>query len=74
MPEKDYNAEKRGLSPIMLGMANGPDGMQAHIAFMEQRVAGMKMILKARTALYQVLTPEQKTVFDQFGPQHHRHG
>lgn len=54
--------------------ANGSDRMQAHIAFMEQRVAGMKMILKARTALEQVLTPEQKKVFDQFGPRHHRHG
>ncbi|MEJ2441046.1 MAG: Spy/CpxP family protein refolding chaperone [Gammaproteobacteria bacterium] len=56
------------------GMASGPDGMQAHIAFMEQRLAGMKTILKARTALEQVLTPEQKAVFDQFGPHHHRHG
>jgi len=54
------------------GMASGPDGMQAHIAFMEQRLAGMKAILKARTDLYQVLTPEQKAVFDQHGP-HHRH-
>jgi len=56
------------------GMANGPDEMQAHIAFMEQRLAGMKTILKARTELEQVLTPEQKKVFDQFGPHHHRHG
>ena len=56
------------------GMASGPEGMQAHIAFMEQRLAGMKTILKARTALEQVLTPEQKAVFDQFGPHHHRHG
>jgi len=55
------------------GMANGPDGMQAHIAFMEQRLAGMKAILKARSDLYKVLTPEQKAVFDQHGP-HHRHG
>jgi Spy/CpxP family protein refolding chaperone len=54
-------------------MANGPDGMEAHIAFMEQRLAGMKAIQKARTDLYQVLTNEQKAVFDQFGP-HHRHG
>lgn len=53
--------------------ANGPDGMQAHIAFMEQRLAGMKAILKARTDLYKVLTPEQKAVFDRHGP-HHRHG
>jgi len=55
------------------GMSGGPDAMQAHIAFMEQRLAGMKTILKARTDLYQVLTPEQKAVFDQYGP-HHRHG
>ena len=55
------------------GMATGPDAMQAHIAFMEQRLAGMKAIQKARTDLYQVLTPEQKAVFDRHGP-HHRHG
>jgi Spy/CpxP family protein refolding chaperone len=55
------------------GMATGPDAMQAHIAFMEQRLAGMKAIQKARTDLYKVLTPEQKAVFDHYGP-HHRHG
>jgi len=55
-------------------MDNGQDRMQAQIVFMEQRLAGMKTILKARTALEQVLTPEQKAVFDQVGPHHHRHG
>ena len=52
-------------------MATGPDAMKAHIAFMEQRLAGMKAIEKARTDLYQVLTTEQKAVFDQHGPRHH---
>lgn len=52
---------------------SGPDAMQAHITFMEQRLAGMKAIQKARTDLYKVLTPKQKSVFDQYGP-HHRRG
>ena len=56
-------------------MAEGTDPMQAHIAFMEQRLAGMKAIQKARADLYQVLTPEQKAIFDKHQqPYHHRHG
>ncbi len=53
----------------------GTDAMEARIAFMEQRLAGMKTVLKARNDLYAVLTPEQKTVADKlmqhgshFGP------
>ena len=38
-----------------------------HIAFMEQRLEGMKAVQKARTDLYQVLTPEQKAVIDRYG-------
>jgi hypothetical protein len=37
----------------------------AHIAFMEQRLAGMKAISQARAELFKVLTPEQQSVFDQ---------
>jgi len=55
-------------------MAQGTDRMQEHIAFMEQRLAGMKAIQKARADLYQVLTPEQKAVFDQHGPRGWHHG
>ena len=53
-------------------MANMPKGhhdrsgkMEDHIAFMEQRLAGMKTVLKARNDLYAVLTPEQKTTAGQ---------
>lgn len=53
----------------------GTDAMEARVAFMEQRLAGMKTVLKARNDLYAVLTPEQKTVADKlmqhgahFGP------
>lgn len=49
-------------------MTGGADAMQAHIAFMQQRLAGMQTIQKARTDLYQILTPEQKTVLDRYGP------
>jgi hypothetical protein len=38
-----------------------------HIAFMEQRLAGMKAVQKARTELYKVLTPEQKATADRYG-------
>ena len=47
--------------------------MQARVAHMEQRLAGMKEVQKARTELYKVLTPEQKAAFDRHGP-HGRHG
>lgn len=53
----------------------GTDAMEAKVAFMEQRLAGMKTVLKARNDLYAALTPEQKTVADKqmqhgshFGP------
>lgn len=54
-------------------MQAGQHTPDAHIAIMEQRLAGMKTVQKARTDLYNVLTPEQKTVFDRAGP-HGRHG
>jgi Spy/CpxP family protein refolding chaperone len=49
------------------------DPMQARIEHMEQRLAGMKEIQKARNELYQVLSDEQKAVLDKFGPRG-RHG
>jgi len=44
--------------------AHNPD---AHIAFMEQRLEGMKSVQKARTDLYNVLTSDQKAVIDRCG-------
>ncbi len=38
-----------------------------HIAFMEQRLEGMKAVQKAKTELYDVLTPEQKAMADRYG-------
>jgi Spy/CpxP family protein refolding chaperone len=37
-----------------------------HIAFMEKRLEGMKAVQKARTDVYNVLTPEQKAVLDRY--------
>lgn len=54
-------------------VTEGTDPMQARIEHMEQRLAGMKEIQKARTELYQVLTDEQKAVLDKFEPRG-RHG
>jgi protein CpxP len=45
-------------------MTEGGDPMQARIDFMEQRLAGMKAVAKARADLFAVLTPEQKAVAD----------
>jgi protein CpxP len=54
-------------------MAEGTDRMQAHIDFMEQRLAGMKAIQTARANLYKELTPEQKVIFDKQAKSHHPH-
>lgn len=43
--------------------AQTPD---THLTFMEQRLEGMKAVQKARTDLYNVLTPEQKAIADQY--------
>jgi len=50
------------------------DRLQTHIAFMEQRLAGLKAIEKARTDLVQVLTPEQKKIFEQEHKPYRHHG
>jgi len=46
--------------------------MEKRIAFMEQRLAGMKTVLQAREDLYAVLTPEQKATADKL-MQHDSH-
>ena len=68
--------EQMGKHPHDQKMAEGTDPMQAKIAFMEQRLAGMKAVQKARADLYQTLSPEQKAIFDKHSmPQHqHHHG
>lgn len=48
--------------------------MDAHIAFMEQRVEGMKAVAQARKELYNTLTPEQKTVADRYWSRMGGHG
>jgi Spy/CpxP family protein refolding chaperone len=51
---------------------NGSGKMEDHIAFMEQRLDGMKTVLQARNDLYAVLTPDQKAVADKL-MQHESH-
>jgi hypothetical protein len=48
-------------------MHTNVQNQDAHIAFMEQRLEGVKAVQKTRTDLYQVLTPEQKTILDRYG-------
>ena len=38
-----------------------------HIAFMEQRLEGMKAVQKARAELFDVLTPQQKAMVERYG-------
>ena len=77
--ESAWQAFEKTVRAQMSAHAAGPttakdaDPMQARVAHMEQRLAGMKEVQKARTDLYKVLTPEQKAVFDRHGP-HSRHG
>ena len=65
-----FEAAVQSQAQAMLATHNamqsaGPNP-DAHIAFMEQRLAGMKAVQKARTDLYIVLTPEQKAVADRY--------
>jgi hypothetical protein len=65
-----FEAAVQSQTQAMLATHNamqstGPNP-DAHIAFMEQRLAGMKAVQKARTELYNVLTPEQKAIADRY--------
>ena len=52
-------------------MHAGGNPMENRMEHMEQRIAGMQAVTKARDDLYKVLTPEQKTVADRyFGRRH----
>jgi Spy/CpxP family protein refolding chaperone len=62
--EKTVREQLASHGPGPAGTTAGTDPMQAHIAFMEQRLTGMKAVAKARADLYAVLTPEQKAVAD----------
>lgn len=42
--------------------------MDQHIAFMQLRLNNMQAVSSAARQLYEVLTPDQKAVFDQAGP------
>lgn len=78
--EKAVQANKPVRGEGRAAMAGGADPMQTRIAFMEQRLAAMKAIQKARVDLYKALTPEQKKAMDEYGPgygpgyrHYHRH-
>jgi len=65
-----FEGAVRGQTEAMVAthaamQATGPNP-DAHIALMDQRLAGFKAVQKARTDLYNVLTPEQKAVADRY--------
>jgi Spy/CpxP family protein refolding chaperone len=64
--EKAVRNQAQTMTEARASMPAGQQNPDAHIAFMEQRLAGMKTVQKARTDLYNVLTSEQKAVADRF--------
>ena len=65
--EKTVRTQVQTMHEGRTAMRSGGQNPDAHIAFMEQRLEGMKAVQKARTDLYAVLTPEQKSVIDRYG-------
>ncbi len=64
--ETTVNGQTQAMLATHAAMHTAAQTPDAHIAFMEQRLEGMKAVLKARTDLYNVLTPEQKAVADRY--------
>lgn len=71
--EKSVRNQVQTMHEGRTAMRSGGQNPDAHIAFMEQRLEGMKAVQKARTDLYAVLTPEQKSVIDRYGFHGPRH-
>jgi len=72
--EKVVREQAQAMTEARGAQHGGKHDPGTHIAFMEQRLAGMKAIQKARADLFQVLTLEQQSVFEQHGPRGHQHG
>jgi hypothetical protein len=70
--ETAVRSQAASMAGMYATMRAGQPNPDAHIAIMEQRLAGMKAVQKARTDLYDALTPEQRTVFDNAGPCRYR--
>jgi Spy/CpxP family protein refolding chaperone len=49
--------------PALMGAGNAdaPDRLQAHLSLMQTRLASLQQVEAASQALYQVLTPDQRT-------------
>jgi Spy/CpxP family protein refolding chaperone len=62
--EKTVRSQTQAMFETSAQMHAGAQNPDAHIGFMEQRLEGMKAVQKARTDLYNVLTPEQKAIVD----------
>jgi protein CpxP len=56
------------------GMATAPDRMAQHAAAMQQAADGMAAMTNAFSALYAVLTPEQRAIADQNAGMMGHHG
>lgn len=71
--EKAVRERAKAMTDAHPTQQAGKHDPESHIAFMEQRLAGMKTTHQARTELFKVLTPEQQSVFDQQHGSHGRH-
>jgi periplasmic protein CpxP/Spy len=64
---KAAQAERTDMDKLAEG-ATAPDRLAAHIAALKRRTAALEASQPAMTALYAVLSTEQRTVFDRHGP------
>jgi len=64
--ETAVNGQVQAMVATHAAMHTAAQTPDTHIAFMEQRLEGMKAVQKARTDLYNVLTPEQKAIADRY--------
>jgi hypothetical protein len=53
--------------PAMMSQsgADAPDRLQAHLGFMQARLASLRRVQQTSQALFQVLTPEQRQHADE---------
>ncbi|HEY5683723.1 MAG TPA: Spy/CpxP family protein refolding chaperone [Sulfuricaulis sp.] len=65
--EKAVRSQNQAKLDAGAHMYAGAQNSDVHIEFMQKRLEGMKAVQKARTDLYNVLTPEQKAIIDRYG-------
>jgi LTXXQ motif family protein len=70
--ETAVHNQAKSVAELRATMYAAQANPEAHYAIMQQRFAGIQAVQKARADLYNVLTAEQKEVFDRPGPYGYR--